>query len=87
MKNKGSSNIFVVVLYVDDLLFIKSNWKIIEEFKIEMIKKYEMSDMGLLHYFSWNWNLSRGYVQKKIYQEDDGVFISKEVGWKYYQEV
>lgn len=45
------SDILIVALYVDDLIFTGNNGNIIEEFKMEMMKKYEMSDMGMLHYF------------------------------------
>ena len=51
VKHQGQSNILIVALYVDDLVFTGNNDKMIEEFKREMMKKYEMSDMGLLHHF------------------------------------
>ncbi|RVW99106.1 Retrovirus-related Pol polyprotein from transposon RE1 [Vitis vinifera] len=50
-----------------------------EKFRNEMMKKYEMSDMGLLHYF----------LGIEVYQEEDGVFICqkrKEDGGKMVDE-
>lgn len=41
----------IVTHYVDDLVFIGNNTKIIEEFKNDMVNKYEISDMGMLKYF------------------------------------
>jgi hypothetical protein len=46
----------------------------IEEFKNEMMKRYEMSDMGLLHHF----------LGIEIYQEKDGVFICQR---KYVENI
>ena len=37
----------------------------IADFKKDMMKRYEMNDMGLLHHF----------LGMEIYQYDDGVFI------------
>lgn len=50
-KKQGMSDILIVALYVDDLVFTGNNKKMIEEFKNEMLKKYEMSDLGLLRHF------------------------------------
>ena len=68
------SNILIVALFVDDLIFTANNGNIIEEFKMEMMKKYEMSDMGMLHYF----------LGIEIFQEDDGVFIFQK---RYVQRI
>jgi len=50
----------------------KSNTKMIEEFKKYMMNKYEMSDMGLLHYF----------LRIELYQDQEEAFISQ----KMYEE-
>ena len=68
------SDILIAALYVDDLIFTSNNGNIIEEFKMEMMKKYEMSDMGMLHYF----------LGIEIFQEDDGVFICQK---KYVENI
>nr|GEV56057.1 retrovirus-related Pol polyprotein from transposon TNT 1-94 [Tanacetum cinerariifolium] len=68
IKNQGTSDILIVVLYVDDLVFTRNNKKMIEDFKNEMIQKYEMSDLGLLNHF----------LEMEIYQDEGGVFICQE---------
>ena len=45
------TNILIVALYVDDIVLTGNNDKMIEEFKKDIVKKYEMSDMGLLRHF------------------------------------
>jgi hypothetical protein len=46
----------------------------IEEFKKDMVKKYEMYDMGLLHYF----------LGIEVYQDKEEVFISQKM---YAEEI
>ena len=46
-------------------MFTGSDAKMIEDFKSDMMKKYEMSDLGLLNYF----------LGIEIYQQEDGIFI------------
>jgi len=41
----------MLCLYVDDLLITRSNEKLIHEFKKDMKKEFEMTDLGLLTYF------------------------------------
>lgn len=67
VKHQGESRILIFALYVDDLVFTGNDKKMIEEFRREMMMKYEMSDLGLLYYF----------LGMEIYQDDDGVFISQ----------
>ena len=63
-KTQGNSDILIVSLYVDDLICIGNNEEIIQEFKKYMMKTFEMSDLGLMHYF----------LGIEINQED-GIFI------------
>lgn len=72
MKTQGNSNILIVVLYVDNLLYTNNNEKMIADFNKYMIKGYEMNDIGLLHHF----------LGMETYQYNDGVFICQ----KYYCE-
>ncbi|KAM5569751.1 hypothetical protein ABKV19_016986 [Rosa sericea] len=51
IKTKGNTEILIVSIYVDDLVFTGSCEEMVLNFKNEMMKKYEMSDLGLLHYF------------------------------------
>jgi Reverse transcriptase (RNA-dependent DNA polymerase) len=41
-------NILFMVLYVDDLIFTENNRDMIEKFKLEMTKEFEMTDFGLM---------------------------------------
>ncbi|GJS62129.1 retrovirus-related pol polyprotein from transposon TNT 1-94, partial [Tanacetum coccineum] len=68
VKNQGTSDILIVALYVNDLVFTGNNKKMIEDFKNEMMQKYEMSDLGILNHF----------LGMEIYQDEDGVFICQE---------
>ena len=41
----------IVALYVDDLIFMGNSQRLIEEFKRDMTKEFEMTDLGLMKYF------------------------------------
>ena len=66
-------NLLIVSLYVDDLIITGNDSKMIEEFKLEMMKSFEMSDLGLMHYF----------LGMEVCQ-DDGIFISQK---KYAEDL
>ncbi|KAJ4764255.1 polyprotein [Rhynchospora pubera] len=70
----GATGMLIVSLYVDDLIFTGNDEKMMHEFKNDMMKKYEMNDLGMLHYF----------LGIEIDQRDDGVFISQK---KYAQSI
>lgn len=74
IKRQGMADILIVALYVDDLIFTGNNLKLIEDFRKEMMRKYEMNNLGLLHHF----------LRIEIYQEDDGVFICQK---KYAEKI
>ena len=59
-------NILIVCLYVDDLIFTGSNPSMFEEFKKDMAKKFELTDIGLMSY----------YLGIKVKQEDKGILIT-----------
>ena len=67
-----SSKVLIVVLYVDDLIFIGSDNFLIGEFKEAMENEFEMTDLVLLMYF----------LGIKVKQMHDGIFVSQE---KYAQ--
>ncbi|KAL6311410.1 hypothetical protein AAG906_035533 [Vitis piasezkii] len=72
---KGTdANLIVVSVYVDDLLVTGSNEKLVKEFKVEMLKVFEMTDLGLMSYF----------MGMEVKQDHDGVFISQK---KYAKEI
>lgn len=38
----------MICLYVDDMIYMGSSKSLIDDFKPSMIKKFEMTDLGLL---------------------------------------
>lgn len=50
-KEDENGNFLIICLYVDDLIFTGNSNMMIEEFRESMKKEFEMTDMGLLHYF------------------------------------
>ncbi|KAK2996001.1 hypothetical protein RJ640_019468 [Escallonia rubra] len=67
-------DILIVCLYVDDLIFTGNNVKMFDDFKKEMAKEFEMTDISLMSY----------YLGIEVKQKDDGIFISQEA---YAKEV
>jgi hypothetical protein len=63
VKKQGESDVLIIELYIDDLVIMGSNGRWIEEFMKEMIKRYEINEMGLLHHF----------LGIKVYQDDDDI--------------
>ncbi|CAL2228452.1 unnamed protein product [Prunus armeniaca] len=57
-KTRGDRDILIVSIYVDDIVYTRSCKELLDEFKEEMMMKYEMIDLGLLHHF-----LGMGVVQ------------------------
>ena len=47
----AACGIIIVSLYVDDIIYTGSSSKLMMEFKTEMMRQYEMTDLGLLHHF------------------------------------
>ncbi|RVX14481.1 Retrovirus-related Pol polyprotein from transposon RE1 [Vitis vinifera] len=68
------ANLIEVSVYVDDLLVTGSNEKLVKEFKVEMLKVFEMTNLGLMSYF----------LGMEVKQNHDGVFISQK---KYAKEI
>lgn len=64
----ANGNVLIVVLYVDDLIFTRTDNFLIGEFKEAMKNEFEMTNLGLLKYFL-------GIEVKKMH---DGIFISQE---------
>ena len=50
MKKNGS-NLLLVALYVDELIFLGSDAQMIEDFKSTMTSEFEMTDLGLMRFF------------------------------------
>ena len=55
-------------LYVDDLIYMDTSTKMVEDFKQKMMKEFEMSDLGLVKYF----------LGIQVKQSKGEIFISQE---------
>eukprot|EP00253_Pinus_taeda_P027695 PITA_27695 len=66
--NSNGNDIIIVCLYVDDLIYTSSSDLLVEEFREAMMTEFEMTDLGLLHYF----------LGIEVTQMNDGIFISQE---------
>ncbi|KAL4017383.1 hypothetical protein IC575_020935 [Cucumis melo] len=51
VKEDKYDKFLIVSLYIDDLLFTGNDKFLCDDFKNSMRKEFEMSDMGLIHYF------------------------------------
>jgi hypothetical protein len=49
---KTNNDILIISLYVDELLVTGSNAQQVEEFKQKMIQAFEMTNLGLMIFFS-----------------------------------
>ena len=63
---KMSGDIFIICLYVDDLIFIGNNPKMFEDFKQTMINEFKIKDIGLMWY----------YLKIMIKQEENEIFVN-----------
>ena len=66
VKNIGD-DILIIVLYVDDLIITGSQLISIQKLKENLRKEFEMTDLGLLHYF----------LGLQIWHMADGIFLSQ----------
>jgi len=66
-KRQGDSDFLVVCLYVDDIIYMGSSKSLIADFKACMMKTFEMTDLGLLHYF----------LELELKQGADGIFVKQ----------
>ena len=55
VKNFENSEVIVLSLYVNDLLVTNSNPRQIDAFKKQMTKMFEMTNLGMMNYFFWEW--------------------------------
>ncbi|CAL9010567.1 unnamed protein product [Prunus brigantina] len=51
VRTKEGVGTLIMSIYVDDIVYTGSSDEMVKEFKAEMMCKYEMSDLGLLHHF------------------------------------
>eukprot|EP00253_Pinus_taeda_P016571 PITA_16571 len=65
-KKEGKS-LIILVLYVDDLILTHSDSNLINHVKSILKKKFEMTDLGHLHYF----------LGLQVLQSKEGIFLSQ----------
>ncbi|GJR50376.1 retrovirus-related pol polyprotein from transposon TNT 1-94 [Tanacetum coccineum] len=65
-RSKGE--VLLVQVYVDDIIFVSTSYKLCKQFEKLMTKKFEMSMMGELTYF----------LELQIKQDDKGISICQE---------
>ncbi|GKB74050.1 putative ribonuclease H-like domain-containing protein [Tanacetum coccineum] len=71
---RGQSDILIVHIYVDDIIFGFTKKKLRTKFEKMMHKKFQMSSMGKLTFF----------LGLEVKQKEDGIFISQD---KYVTEI
>jgi hypothetical protein len=64
---KVGSHLIILVHYVDDLILTGSDLKLLNHVKISLKKKFEMTDLGFLHYF----------LGLQVLQTNEGLFLSQ----------
>ena len=74
VKVSNGGKMLIVCLYVDDLIFTGNDSVMFERFKKSMMVEFEMSDLGMMHYF----------LGIEVVQSDTGIFISQK---KYVREI
>ena len=76
VKKEGKSDLIIICLYVDDIIYTSSSNSLLVKFMSQMMSEFEMSDMGLLHYF----------LGLKVYQVEDRIFyFTKKICQRYYE--
>ncbi|XP_021606554.1 uncharacterized mitochondrial protein AtMg00810-like [Manihot esculenta] len=71
---KNGADLTIVSIYVDDLLITGSKQELIDCFKAEMFKEFEMTDLGLMSYF----------LGLEVRQRKNEIFINQS---KYAKEI
>jgi hypothetical protein len=64
---KVGSHLIIFFLYVDDLILTSNDSKLLNHFKTILKKKFEMTDLGSLHYF----------LGIQVFQTNEGIFLSQ----------
>ena len=74
IKEGDQGKFLMVSLYVDDLIFTGNSTSMCDEFKRNLMCEFEMTGMGLLHFF----------LEIEVKQQEDGIFISQK---KYANDI
>jgi hypothetical protein len=64
---KVGSHLIILFLYVDDLILTGNDSKLLNHVKTSLKKKFEMTDVGFLHYF----------LGLQVLQTNEGIFLSQ----------
>ena len=64
---KVGIHLIILVLYVDDLILTGSDPKLLNNVKTNLKKKFEMTELGFLHYF----------FGLQVLQTNEGIFLSQ----------
>ena len=51
IRKQGNGDVFVVFLYVDDMIYFCFSKSLVDDFKSSMMRNFEMTDLGFLKYF------------------------------------
>lgn len=73
-KTNQAGDTLVVCIYVDDIVFMSSSHSMLKEFKDDMMKNFEMSDLGAMSYF----------LGLEVRQDQLGIHISQK---KYTEDL
>jgi len=74
VKIGEKGNFLVFFLYVDDIIYAGTDMKMVEKFKMAMMKEFEMIDLGLMKYF----------LGFQVKQSSGDIFILQE---KYVEDL
>jgi len=74
VKIGDKGKLLIVCLYVDDLIFTGNDVVMFKEFKKSMMIEFEMSDLGMMHYF----------LGIEVVESANGIFVSQK---KYVQDI
>ena len=64
---KVGSHIIILFLYVDELILMGSDSKLLNHVKTNLKNKFEMTDLGFFHYF----------LGLQVLQTNEGIFFSQ----------
>ena len=65
---KEEGKLLVVAIYVDDLIFMGDDPEIVEKFKEDMKREFEMTELGLM----------KSFLGLEVRQGTSGIFVSQE---------
>ncbi|KAA0054728.1 Retrovirus-related Pol polyprotein from transposon TNT 1-94 [Cucumis melo var. makuwa] len=77
VKLGGDGKMLIVCLYVDDLIYTGNDVAMFEKFKQSMMFKFDMSDLGKMHYF----------LGFEVVQSPSGILFHKEVCAECFYEI